>query len=617
MTQRILLLFSAVAGLLPAQTAAPKPVDRFTKRVEMVAMRDGVRLHTEIYAPKQSGTWPFLLVRTPYGQNHDADGMNRQLAGLANLADDGYIFVFQDIRGKFSSEGEFQMIRPPRARRDDPKAIDESTDTSDTIEWLLQNVKGHNQRVGMMGVSYGGWLTAMAALDPHPALKAVSPMASPDDMFLGDDFHHNGAFRLQYAFEYVGSLESSKDNKPFEFDLFDVYEWYLRLGSLRTVAAKHFGRRYPTWNDFAEHPNFDDFWKRRQLSKYYRSVPVPALHVAGWWDQEDFYGPFQLYWAMEQFDRERKNFLVVGPWNHGGWMRSTGDHLGPIQFGSKTGEYFRTQVLVPWFAYWLKDRGTLDLPEALSFRSGVNEWKRHDRWPPASARERKFYFQANGVLAAESAAEGFDAFRSDPRNPVPYRVRPILPVYGKGSTWGAWLTDDQRLAHQRPDVLSYTTPPLKEPVTLSGRVLAKLFASTSESDADWIVKLIDVFPQDFAYPAEEGKEPARLGGYQLMVANEVFRGRYREGFERPVAMKPGQVYEFAVSLHTQDYQFGAGHQIMVQVQSTWFPLIDRNPQRFVPNIFQAQESDFVPAEHRIHRGGRHASHVVLDLENPR
>jgi uncharacterized protein len=617
----VLALLAGAVPLLPGPAAgaaaAQDQPSRFEKRTEMLVMRDGVRLNTHVYVPRdRSGPLPVILTRTPY---NIAAAERSYLGGsYQELVKEGYIFVFQDIRGKYGSEGTFVMIRPPR----DPargETVDETTDTNDTIDWILANVPGHNGRVGMLGISYGGWLTMMALVEPHPALRATSPQASPDDMWMGDDFHHNGAFRLSYGFEYVASLEAGRVSEPFRFDRTDTFEWFLRLGGLGNVDAKYFHGRRPTWNDYVRHPDFDAFWQRRKVSPYFAGKPVtvPTLTVAGWWDQEDFYGPLTLYEAMERNDARGLNFLVVGPWNHGGWARGEGRSLGPIQFGEPTAAWYREHVEAPWFAYWLKDKGALTLPEALTFRPGANAWQRHDAWPPRTGVEtRRLYLRAGGGLAwerpSEPAATGVDRFTSDPNRPVPYRARPIFPLYGgtPRSTWPIWLVDDQRHAHLRPDVLSYETPTLAGDVTVSGRVLARLFASTSGSDADWVVKLIDVYPD--VYP-----EAPEMGGYQLMVANEVFRGRYRQSFERPAPLVPGQVTEFAFSLHAADYTFRAGHRIMVQVQSTWFPLIDRNPQRFVPNIFLAQDGDYVPAEHRVFRSATHPSHLELQVATGR
>ena len=585
----------------------------YTQRTEMIRMRDGTRLYTEIFTPAtRTGTLPILIERTPY----NARQVGPRLANRYQLlADEGYIFVFQDVRGKYQSEGSFMMIRPPR----DPKrgeTVDEGTDTNDTIDWVLANVPRHNGRVGMVGISYGGWLTMMALVEPHPALKAASPQASPDDMYLGDDFHHNGAFRLSYGFEYVANLEAGRISEPFTFDRLDTFEWFLRLGGLANVDRRYFQGKRPTWTDFESHPNFDEFWQRRKVRPVFANKPVtvPTLTVAGWWDQEDFYGPLTIYRAMEPNDTKGINHLVIGPWNHGGWARGEGNSLGPIQFGSNTSAWFRETVEAPWFAYWLKDKGKLDLPEALTFRPGTNQWQRHETWPPKrNVAPRQLYFQADGGLGwtKPTVPAGSDSYVSDPARPVPYRQRPITPLYGGpvASTWPLWEVDDQRQSHLRPDVLSFETEPLAEAVTISGDVMAKLFASTTGTDADWIVKLIDVYPND--YPADP-----KMGGYQLMIAGDVFRARFRTSYEKPAPVVANQVTPYTVDLHGADYTFLKGHRIMVQVQSTWFPLIDRNPQRFVPNIYRAKDADFVSATQRIFRSERYPSHLDVSVVTP-
>jgi putative CocE/NonD family hydrolase len=585
----------------------------YTRRVQRIRMRDGVELYTEILTPTAGGgPFPIIMERTPY----NATAIAPRLANRYQvLADEKYIFVAQDVRGKYQSGGTFMMIRPPR----DPERgeqVDETTDTNDSIDWLLKNVPNHNGRVGMVGISYGGWLTMMALVDPHPALKAASPQASPDDMYLGDDFHHNGAFRLSYGFEYVANLEAGKISEPFKFGRADTYDWFLRLGGLGNADAKYFHGKRPTWTDFVDHPNFDEFWQRRKVSPVFarKPVTVPTLTVAGWWDQEDFYGPLTIYDALEKNDAKGINYLVVGPWNHGGWSRGDGKSLGPIQFGANTSTWFRESVEGPWFAYWLKDEGKLDLPEALTFRPGANEWQRHDSWPPKSGVEaRSLYFQPDGRLGWDkpATAAGADSFRSDPARPVPYRTRPIAPLYGGKvpSTWSIWEVDDQRHADLRPDVLTYATEPLTEDVTISGRVAAKLFAATTGTDADWVVKLIDVYPEHY--------EPdPKLGGYQLMVVADVIRARFRDGAERPKPVPANAVVPYTVDLHAADYTFGKGHRIMVQVQSTWFPLIDRNPQKFVPNIYRARDADYVPATQTVHRSARYPSHIEVSVVKP-
>jgi len=599
------VLAAAVVGSLAAQAIRPD----YVKRTEMIRMRDGTQLYTEILTPTSAtGPLPILMERTPY----NAKNIGPRLASRYKLlADDGYIFVFQDLRGKYASEGTFVMVRPPR----DPargEQVDENTDTNDTIDWVLANVPGHNGRVGMIGISYGGWTTMMGLIDPHPALKAASPQASPDDMYLGDDFHHNGALRLSYGFEYVASLEAGRVSEPFTFDRFDTYEWFLRLGGLANADRLHFKGKRPTWTDFVSHPDFDEFWRRRKVSPHFAGKPVtvPTLTVAGWWDQEDFYGPLTLYDALEKNDTRGINHLVIGPWNHGGWAGGPGSSLGPIKFGTNTAAWFRETVETPWFAYWLKDRGKLDLPEALTFRPGSNQWQRHAAWPPKSGvATRQLYFHSNGKLGWERpTGEGVESFRSDPARPVPYRKRPITPLYGGKvpSTWPVWQVDDQRHAHLRPDVLSFETEPLTEDVTISGRVLARLFAATTGTDADWIVKLIDVYPEKVA-------DDPMMGGYQLMVVGDVLRARYRDGYERPKPVVANQITPYTLSLNAADYTFLKGHRIMVQVQSTWFPLIDRNPQKFVPNIYLARDADFVAATHRVLRSARYPSHLEVSV----
>ncbi len=602
---RALAAFISLGGApLAAQT--PAPADAFDRTRVMIPMRDGVKLNTDIYVPRQrSGPLPMLMSRTPYG----IDGAAGQFAvAYRELAADGYIFVFQDIRGRYKSEGQFVMQRPARNHAD-RSAVDEASDAYDTIDWLLKNVAGHNGRVGMLGVSYDGWTTAMALTDPHPALKAVSPQASPADMWLGDDFHHNGAFRLSYGFEYAAMMETSKENENFAFDRYDTYDWYLSLGPLANVNAKYLHGRIPTWNDYVAHPDWDQFWQRQTLIPALTQVTVPTLNVAGWWDQEDFYGPIAIYRRLEPFDRNGINFLVVGPWNHGGWNRADGQKLGNIDFGSATSKYFRDSIQAPFFAHYLKDRGAQRQPEAMTFESGANTWRRFDAWPPKrGASARPLYFRAGGKLSFERPADatGFDSYRSDPAHPVPYRRRPIQPTYDpRGSGWYTWLTEDQRFVQNRPDVLSWETDRLAESVTIAGDVLAELYASTTGSDADWIVKLIDVYP--------DSAVPAAMGGYQLMVSNEVFRGRYHNGFERPTPLVPNAVTPFRWSLHGQNYRFGKGHRIMVQLQSTWFPLIDRNPQTFVRNIFEAKAADYRAATQRVYRSARQPSHVTIPV----
>jgi uncharacterized protein len=582
----------------------------FDKTEVMIPARDGVKLHTEVYGPKNAmEPLPIVLERTPYGLEDDDKGYTRKLVRYVEMIPEGYIFVFQDIRGRYGSQGTFVMQRPVRDPKN-PKTIDEGTDTYDTIDWLVKNVPRNNGRVGLLGISYGGWLTVMGMLEPHPALKAVSEQASPADMFLGDDFHHNGAFRLSYGFEYSTMMETGKTNFAFQFDRFDTYEWYLRLGALSNANKNYIHGTLPTWNDFVEHPNYDGFWKQQAMPYVLTKPTVPNLNVAGWWDQEDFYGPMKIYEILEKNDPNHLNYIVAGPWNHGGWAVGPGSALGPIPFGSDTALYFRRNIEAPWFAYWLKNKGALPLREALLYQTGSDMWTPFDSWPPREAQSRALYFHENGKLSFDppqsSADNAFDSYVSDPAHPVPYRHRPIDTTYPEDHPggWYNWLVEDQRFVDQRPDVLTWQTETLTTDVTLAGQVTAKLFASTTGTDSDWIVKLIDVYPENV-------HQNWKLSGYELMIADEVFRGRFRNSFEKPEPIAPGVVTPFTIDLHTANHVFKKGHRIMVQVQSTWFPVIDRNPQKFVPNIFEANESDFQLATQRIYRSTQHPSNVTI------
>ncbi len=570
-------------------------------------MRDGVKLHTIILAPKGANEkLPFLIERSPYGFDNGRDERTLQTR-YKQLADEGFIFVLQDIRGRYGSEGTFVMQRHPHDPTI-PNSIDEGTDAYDTIDWLVKNVPNNNGRAGILGISYGGWLTAMALMEPHPALKAASEQASPADMFLGDDFHHNGAFRLSYGFEYVARMETGKIQSKFDFDKYDTFDWYLSLGPLGEIDKRYFHGEKPTWNNFVNHPNFDPFWQQQAVQLILKKTTVPNLNVAGWWDQEDFWGPFKIYETLEKNDADRKNYLVVGPWRHGGWG-ADGKGLGPIDFGGDQSLYFREKIEAPWFAYWLKDKGTLQQPEAMTFETGHNAWTKFNAWPPAEGIEkRKLYTSSSGALSfdppRDASDSAFDSYTSDPAHPVPYRHRPIPPTYSQNSGWPSWLVEDQRFVHLRPDVLSWSTEPLKDDVVIAGDVVAHLFASSSGSDSDWIVKLIDVYPEN----------DAKLPGYQLMISNEVFRARFRNSFEKPERIEPGRVYEYPIDIHSANHDFRPGHRIMVQVQSTWFPLIDRNPQTFVENIYKASAADYQPALQKIFRSTKYATYIELPVQ---
>ena len=581
----------------------------FSQQIVQIRMRDGVLLHTEIYRPHdQQEPLPIILRRTPYGLGHTENGYTAWFRMYPELIEEGYIFVFQDTRGRGRSQGEYVSLGPVRDRSI-PNSTDESTDTYDTIEWLVNNLQDFNGRVGTLGISYGGFLTTRALIDPHPALRAASPQATCADMFIGDDWHHNGAFRLWYAFGWISAMESDVASDRAMPGFYDSYEAFLALGPLSNVNKLLFHGRAKSWNAFADHPNLDDYWLTEMCGvlPHIQPVTVPTLNVTGWYDAEDFYGPLQVYQKYEATDKDGKNYLVLGLWHHGGWtFDKTGKRLGAIDFGSNTAETFRFEIQAPWFAYWLKDKGQLNFPEARVFRTGANIWESYDEWPPQKGIERKnVYLQTNRRLSfdkpSDSGSEARDDYLSDPFNPVPFRHRPIR--YGG---WAEWQLEDQRLADGRPDVLSYVSEPLEEDLTITGDPIANIYAATTGSDADWVVKLIDVYPEEYE------PEPY-MGGFKFMVAGEVFRGRYRNSYENPEPIPPGEVALYEVSLRDRNHTFKAGHRIMVQIQSSWFPLIDRNPQKYVDSIYEAVEEDFIKATHSIYRNSEHASHIRLPV----
>ncbi len=586
--------------------AAFGQADKWVKKSVMIPMRDGVKLFTKIYIPKnRSGDLPILLKRTPYSIG-SAESFNGQLnpgSTFEYLADDGYIFVFQDVRGKYGSEGEFVMTRPIA---ESDKDIDEGTDAYDTIDWLIKNVEGNNGRAGIFGISYDGWLTVMAAINPHPAVKAVSPQASPADMFLMDDFSHKGAFRLSPTFGYTYLVATSSTSTPFPFDQKDTYEWYLDLGPIKN-AAHYLKDAEEGWVDFENHPVYDDFWKKQNVLNYLDEVKVPTLNVVGWWDAEDFYGSMEIYEAWEKLDKNNINHLAVGPWRHGNWW-GKGSELGPLTFYPDPSVYYRKNIEAPFFKYHLKQEGDGKFPNAWVYLTGSNVWRQFNSWPDQELSEdKKLYLHAKRKLSftAPTTAASFSEYLSDPANPVPYAPRPI-PGFWQGALgkWG-WKLSDQRFVQYRPDVLHFETEPLQEDVVISGEIVANLFASTTGTDADWVVKLIDVYPED--YP-----DDPNLAGYQLMIADEVLRGRFRNGFEKGEAIPQNEVLPYQIELNNRHHRFRKGHKIMVQIQSTWFPLIDRNPQTFV-NIFQADEADYQKAFHRIYHSREYPTHVAFPI----
>ena len=582
----------------------------YSRREVMIPMRDGVSLHAVILRPEGSensgDALPFLMQRTPYGT--DANNSESVNGNKPELAESGYIFVFEDIRGRYQSEGKFVMNRPIVAHKT-IHDVDETTDTRDTIDWLLKNVPNNNGRVGVMGVSYPGFLAMMAGIDAHPAVKAISPQAPMTDVWMGDDFFHNGAFRESYGFDYVQQLERQKTDKPVE-DKEDIYDFFLHHVNFAGAAKSAHMSKLPTAKAFLTQPSYTEFWQKMAVQPHLTKVEVPTLEVGGWWDQEDMWGTQAQYAALNPHDTNNEVFLVLGPWNHGGWNWAL-RHLGPIDFGMATGRQYRKTIEAPFFEKYLKDRPGFDLRDTASFRPGVDRWERYDVWPPKKGfRDAKMYLTAGGDLSFSAPAAGVAdrgvvaEYVSDPTNPIPYRHRPIQPTYGQGSKWRTWLVEDQRFVSSRKDLANFSTPVLDHDVTVTGDVMADLFASTTGSDADWVVKLIDVYPDN-----AEGE----MAGYQLMIADEIFRGRYVKSFERPEALVPGKVTEFKWSLHGVDHTFLKGHRIMVEVQSSWFPLYDRNPQTFVPNIMKASKKAYKAETMTIYGSVQYPSHLEVSV----
>ena len=609
------------ADCVQAQQAAAKPA--FTFQEVMIPMRDGLRLQTVIIAPSdQKEPLPILFRRTPYGVPSRAP----QQASASNkeLMKDGYIFVIQNLRGRFISEGDFKLTS--HVDLADPKATNETTDAYDSIDWLLKNAPNNNGKVGMYGVSYDGLTSALALLRPHPALKAVSQQASPADEWMNDDEHHYGAFRLAYAFEYAVMEQSDKNkNAKFAFDMHDAYSWFLALGPISNINAKHLHGKIPHWNDIVAHPDYDEFWKKEAWIRQLHSTPVPLLNVAGFWDQEDPWGPWQIYRRAAEQDPKGENFMVAGPWFHGQWRTPKGESLGPITFGGhETAREYREKFEAPFFRHYLHGKGEKPKWKVATFQAGANRWRDYDAWPPKEAKPKDLYLHVDGTLSFDAPRDGNGAqeyreYVSDPENPVPYRQRPIPPTF-VGSDWQTWEVSDQRFVDRRPDVLTFTSAPLAQDLTITGEAAAVLFASTSGTDSDFIVKLIDVYPEDAQKnPSDQvgGPKPGEyarsLNGYQLPIAMEIRRGRYLESFEQPRALAPNTPLEWKIPLRDRDYVFLKEHRLMVQVQSTWFPLIDRNPQKFVPSIYQAQASDYIKATQRVYCSPARPSRVVLPV----
>jgi putative CocE/NonD family hydrolase len=628
---RVLVLFLVVLTGWPVAAQYPRPEKQaeiaefikanYTKYEYRIPMRDGVHLFTAVYAPKDASDtnpYPIMLERTPYSvRPYGVDNYPRVLGPSEQLMRSKYIFVYQDVRGRFMSEGQFVNMRPHNEAKKARTDIDESTDTYDSIDWLMKNVAFNNGKVGMWGISYPGFYVAAGMIDAHPALKAASPQAPINDWFLGDDFHHHGALWLPHFFNFISVFgqprpePTTKWGQRFELGTPDGYNFFRRMEPLELANENYLKHNIAFWDEVTQHPNYDAFWKARSLPQHLKNIKPAVMVVGGWFDAENLYGALHTYEATAKNNPAAPVTLVMGPWFHGGWSRSEGDKLGDVNFGAHTSAYYREQIEAPFFEYHLKGKSDPKLPAALVFETGSNQWRRYDSWPPKNALKRSLYFGPNGSLSFDPPAAGgagFDEYVSDPGKPVPY--------FDKADTGMAreYMTADQRLQGRRTDVLVYQTQPLQDEVTLAGPVKPSLFVSTSGGDSDWVVKLIDVYPPEsgdvaanpWEAPADNEK---RMGEYEQLVRGEAMRGRFRNSYEKPEPFEPGKVTAVEFVEPDAYHTFRRGHRIMVQVQSSWFPLVDINPQKFVPNIYEAKPADFQKATERVYHSREAQSHV--------
>ncbi len=621
----VILLFLVVPASATAQT--PNPNEKalaeikasYTKYEYRIPMRDGKRLFTAVYVPKdQSQTYPILMTRTPYNvMPYGADQYKENLGPSPHFAKAGYIFVYQDVRGRWMSEGEFVNMRPYNPKKANKEDIDESTDTYDTIDWLVKKVPHNNGKVGMWGISYPGFYTAAGMIDAHPALKAVSPQAPVTDWFIGDDWHHNGALFLPHMFNFMARFDrprpepTKKFNPSFDHDTADGYEFFLKLGPLSEANKRHFEGKAAFWDEAMKHGTYDEWWQARNIRQHIKAIKPAVMTVGGWFDAENLFGALEVFKNVKKNSPKTDNLLVMGPWVHGGWSRDDGSKLGDVPFNAKTAEFYREHIELPFFERRLKDKqSTVIHPAAWVFETGTNVWRQHDAWPPKTAKAKALYFHVGGtlsdVLPSDAKPEfGYDEYISDPAKPVPFIDKTAIGMSAE------YMTADQRFAGRRPDVLVYTTDVLDEDTTIVGQIKADLFVSTTGTDSDWIVKVIDVYPDDYPDP-NPNPTGVRMGGYQQLVRGDVMRGKFRNSFEKPEAFTPGKPTPVKFALQDIYHTFRSGHRIMIQVQSSWFPLVDRNPQTFV-DIYSAKESDYRKATQHVYRTRELPSHVTVQV----
>jgi len=609
------LAFLIIIGVsVKAQQDSAYIRDNYIKYEYQIPMRDGVKLFTSVYIPKdKSKKYPFMLNRTPYNVGpYGQDKYKTTFKISSFMVKEGFIFVFQDVRGRYMSEGEFLDVRPHNPNKKG-KEIDESSDTYDAVDWLIKSIPNNNGNVGVWGVSYPGFYSSMAAISGHPAIKAVSPQAPVTNWFIGDDFHHNGAFFLFDALSFYSGFgkptpkPTPEDQKGIKYNTSDAYQYFLNLGPVANVNDKIFKYEIKFWNDIESHPDYDDFWKKRDARQYLKGIKAPMMTVGGLYDAEDCWGAQNTYNAIEKQNPGIYNTVVLGPWFHGGWVKSEGDYFGDIKFGSKTSLWYQENVELPFFKYYLKGVGSPKAFEALVYDIGADKWNEFKSWPPENTKAQTLYFTEKSGLSFDKPASinSFDEYISDPSKPVPFTAE----VSNKRSR--EYMIEDQRFASKRPDVMAYSTKELNEDITLAGPLNANLFVSTTGTDVDYIVKLIDVYPDTLSDYKLNGKD-IKIGGYQMLVRAEVMRGKYRNSFETPSPFVPNQVTEVKFDLPGVMHTFKKGHKIMVQVQNSWFPLVDRNPQTFT-NIYKAKEEEFIKATQRIYHDKEHSSGVIVNV----
>jgi putative CocE/NonD family hydrolase len=619
MMRKSLLLVFLVAGAAAQTPPAPLPGvafvrENYSKFEYRIPMRDGKKLFTSVYIPKDvfsdTKTYPMIMQRTGYNvQPYGPDKFRPTLGPSELFAREKFIFVYQDVRGRFMSEGEYVLIRPHNPNKG-PKDVDEASDTYDTIDWLVKNVPGNTGKIGMWGISQPGFYAAAGMIDAHPALVAVSPQAPVTDYYMGDDVYHNGAFMLNHRFRFYQGFRLREGDpappppapSPLDWGTPDGYEFFLNMGGLSNADEKYFKGKQPLWLLNIDHPNYDETWQSRAIWKHLKNIKPAVMLVGGWYDTEDPQGLLRQFDFMEKNSPPATNMLVMGPWNHGGFARGNGDRLGNVTFGSNTAQYFREKIEFPFFLYYLKGHGDGKFPKAYVFETGLNEWRKFDAWPPREASAATIFLDQKGKLSwNQPSAAAFDEYVADPNKPVPYLGKVIPTV-----VLNTYMTEDQRFASTRPDVLVYKTEPLDHDVSVFGPISVDLKVSTSGTDSDFVVKVIDVYPGDYPDYDAPAPAPVPMGGYQQLIRGEPFRGKFRRSFEKPEPFEPGKPDHIIFKLPDIAHTFRQGHRIMVQIQSSWFPLTDRNPQKFM-DIAKALSSDFVKATQHVYFGGADGS----------